>query len=109
MGKCSRLVNKGVIDPLNLNKFAKPSKFLTPLQADRVLRNFTPTGQVLLKRGTHVASYGVFASRMKVWEGGMKLFGIKKCAPGESWGGRKDGKWLVHDHLPGHNNGLHSF
>jgi hypothetical protein len=48
-----------------INKFAKPSKFLSPLQADGVLRNFAPSGRVFLKRGTHVASYGVFASLNK--------------------------------------------
>jgi len=42
------------------NKFAKSSKFLSPMQADRVLRNFAPSDRVLRKHGTHVASYGVF-------------------------------------------------
>jgi hypothetical protein len=43
-----------------MNKFAKLSKFLSPPQADGVLRNFAPSGRVLLKHGTRVASYGVF-------------------------------------------------
>ena len=44
----------------DFNKYAKPSKFLSPQQADEVFRNFAPSGQVLLKRGTHVASHWVF-------------------------------------------------
>jgi len=45
----------------SIDKFAKPSKFLSPQQADGVLRNFAPAGQVLLKHGTHVASTGYSA------------------------------------------------
>ncbi|MCJ7434957.1 MAG: hypothetical protein MUO77_15855, partial [Anaerolineales bacterium] len=50
-----------IIGETKYNKLAKSSKFLSPQQADGVLRNFAPSGQVLLKRGTHVASHGVFS------------------------------------------------
>ena len=54
-------LSQSQINLLNLqNKFAKPSKFLSPQQADGVLRNIAPPGQVLLTLGTHVASHGVF-------------------------------------------------
>ena len=72
-----------VLGPAGLleNKFAKPSKFLSPLQADGVLRNFAPSGRVLLKRGTHVASYGVFASlnKHRYNDGSRRMFLIGHC------------------------------
>jgi len=42
------------------NKLEKSSKFLSPPQADGLLRNFASLEQILLKLGTHVANYGVF-------------------------------------------------
>ena len=50
-------------------KLAKPSKFLSPQQADGVFRDFAPPCQVLCKRGTHVASHGVFYVNNKLSPG----------------------------------------